>query len=115
VAFREGNHARVGELCERAIPLWQRIDDRTVVTSPVHMLAESARLEGDLEKARTLYEQSVASAERDGDAGTVAMELNNLALLELQAGNADRAETLAMDGLSMVPGTRWTSPTVCFR
>ena len=51
IALRDGDHATLRVLCERAMPLWERLEDRSVVTSPIHLLAESARLEGALERA----------------------------------------------------------------
>lgn len=92
VAFRAGDHERLRALCEEAEPFWLQLENPMEVTSPIHMMAESCRLQGELERARGLYERSIAAARRCDDARWVALELNNVALLELQAGDADAAE-----------------------
>ena len=94
IAFREKDHPTVRSLCAEAGPLWEKLDDRSQVTSPTHLLAESARLEGDIPRARTLYDRSIVYSEEAGDVRMHALELNNKAFLEIQAGNIDEAEEL---------------------
>lgn len=92
LAFRASDHERLRALCEEAEPYWLQLEDPMEVTSPVHMMAESYRLQGALERARELYERSIAIARRYDDARWVALELNNMALVELQAADPDAAE-----------------------
>lgn len=91
IAFRESDHATLRALCARAMPLWERLEDRSVVTNPIHMLAESARLQGDLDRARDLYKESIEASRQAGDDRFEAVEYLNSAFLELQAGNVDAA------------------------
>lgn len=102
VAFRAGDHDRLRALCEEAEPFWLQLEDPMQVTSPVHMMAESYRLQGTLDRARELYERSIAIAHRHGDLRWVALELNNVALLELQAGDPDAAERATRRSLATV-------------
>lgn len=102
VAFRDEDHERLRKLCDQAMPLWEALDDPSAVTSPIHMLAESARMEGELDRARELYERSIAGSRASGDERMVALELNNMALLELAAKQPARALELARESLTMV-------------
>ena len=102
IAFREKDHTTVRSLCDQAGPFWEQLEDRSQVTSPIHVLAESARLEGDIPRARALYDRSIAHAEEAGDVRMLAIELNNKAFLEIQAGNIDGGERLARDSLRLL-------------
>lgn len=101
IAFREKDHPTVRSLCDQAAPFWEQLEDRSQVTSPTHLLAESARLEGDIPRARALYDRNIAYAKEAGNVRMVALELNNKALLEIQAGNIDDAEGFARDSLRL--------------
>ncbi|MFP5353395.1 MAG: tetratricopeptide repeat protein [Actinomycetota bacterium] len=104
VAFRREDHARLEELCAEATPLFEGLEDPTQTTSPVHMLAESARMQGDLDSARGFYERSIAMSRATGDDRMVAIELNNMAFLELAAGHPNEALRLARESLTLVQG-----------
>ena len=116
IAFRDQDHATVRALCAEATPYWEQLDDTSQVTSPIHLLAESARLEGNLVQARVYYDQSIAYNQEVGNEGMLAIEFNNKALLEIQAGNLDEADGLARRSLQLVrsgnvQGPRGLRPT----
>lgn len=113
IAFREKDHTKVRSLCVQASPFWEQLEDRSQVTSPIHLLAESARLEGDIPRARELYDKSIAYSEEAGDVRMLAIELNNKAFLEIQAANIDEAERLARESLRLLREgtTRGVRPT----
>lgn len=93
VALRDGDFNQVHRLATEAeslaaaLPLAQR-------RMPLHLQAAGARMAGDLSRARTLYEQSIALNEELGNARFVASEQRNLAYVELNDGRAGRAREL---------------------
>ena len=101
VAFRDEDHDRLRELCATATPMFERLEDPSLVTSPIHMMAESARMQGEFDRARELYERSIEMSRRANDDETLATELNNTALLELAAGDPSRALALAREALAL--------------
>ena len=60
--------------------------------APLHMLAQSTRMAGDLDTAAVLFEESLALNRRIGDPGMVVVELHNLGHVEAHRGNVDAAE-----------------------
>ena len=61
---------------------------------PLHMRAESARMRGDLSRARELYDASIALNEELGNEVMVAVELGNKAWVEVAERRLDEAERL---------------------
>lgn len=102
LALRDGDHERLRALCEEAEPFWLGLENPMEVTSPIHMMAESCRLQGALDRARELYRRNIAIAQRYEDARWVALELNNVALLELQAADPDAAERATRESLATI-------------
>lgn len=94
VAFREGDHTEVERLAEACLPIWERLLDKTIVTSPYHMLAESHRLHGRFHEARKFYLRNIEEARAIHDDEMVEVEMINLALLEVAAGNPQEAMDL---------------------
>jgi tetratricopeptide (TPR) repeat protein len=58
---------------------------------PLHLLAAGTRLEGELDDALELYEESLELNRGRGDSIMVAMELHNLGHVEVRRGNLDAA------------------------
>jgi tetratricopeptide (TPR) repeat protein len=61
---------------------------------PLHMRAESARMQGELARAAGLYDESIALNEELGNAAMVTVELGNKAWVEIAVGRLDEAERL---------------------
>lgn len=99
LAFRAGDHDELVRLCREAEPFWLSMEDTTTVPSPIHMIAESLRGRGELEAARPLYRESIRIARDGDDLEWVALELNNLAFLELQAEDADAADACSAESV----------------
>ena len=59
--------------------------------APLHLLAQAWRAQGDLERARLLFTESVALNRKIGDAGMVAVDLHNLGWVEIHRGDVDAA------------------------
>jgi tetratricopeptide (TPR) repeat protein len=60
--------------------------------SPLHMLAQAARLTGALDDAAALFAESLARNRALGDEGMVVAEHHNLGHVELRRGRVDDAE-----------------------
>ena len=70
-------------------------DDDPGKWSAVHVLGPALQMSGDLEGAREVIGQRLATAERQGAAFVAWSESANLSMVERQLGNLDRAEELA--------------------
>jgi tetratricopeptide (TPR) repeat protein len=64
-------------------------------SSAVHVLGPALQMSGDLEGAREVIGQRLATAERQGVAFVVWSESANLSMVERRLGNLDRAEELS--------------------
>jgi tetratricopeptide (TPR) repeat protein len=64
-------------------------------SSAQHVLGPALQMSGDLEGAREVIAQRLATAERGGVAFVVWSESANLSMVERQLGNLDRAEELS--------------------
>ena len=90
VAFRDGRFADVVELAREARVLAGG-DPRGEVW-PMHMQAAGTRLSGDYDAARDLYVECLELNRSLGNDGVEAMELHNLAHVELHRGDVAAAE-----------------------
>jgi tetratricopeptide (TPR) repeat protein len=99
VALRESDFERVHALAREGRALAQERGLTESLVLPLHLDAEATRMEGDLEAARRLYEESIALNRRLGDARMVAVEKQNLSWVEINAGNLDAAEELLRTSL----------------
>jgi tetratricopeptide (TPR) repeat protein len=98
VALREGDSARVGELAAEARERADELGDTTAKRMPLHLQAAAARVAGELEEARRLYEESI-ELNRSLGYDFVAAELHNLAYVELHDGRLERAKELFAQAL----------------
>ncbi len=62
------------------------------MTSAIDELGDILEQQGDLDKARQLFEQSLAIRKKMGETGLVAESLEELAQISLEEGNPERAE-----------------------
>jgi tetratricopeptide (TPR) repeat protein len=74
-------------------------DDDPGRSSAVHVLGAALQMSGDLEGAREVIGQRLATAQRQGVEFIVWSESANLSMVERQLGNLDRAEELSRQAL----------------
>jgi tetratricopeptide (TPR) repeat protein len=74
-------------------------DDDPGRSSAVHVLGPALQMSGDLEGAREVIGQRLATAQRQGVAFIVWSESANLSMVERQLGNLDRAEELSRQAI----------------
>jgi ATP/maltotriose-dependent transcriptional regulator MalT len=98
VGLRERDFAAVERLAAEAEEA--AAGDAALRRLPLHMQAEAARMAGALERARGLYDESIALNRGLGNEPMVAVEQGNKAWVEIAAGDADAAEELVRAGLA---------------
>jgi hypothetical protein len=67
----------------------------------MNVLAVAAQMAGNLGEARDLMRDRIKLAREAGNFATVAIESNNLSMVERQLGNNDEAEALAREALDI--------------
>lgn len=99
LALRDGDFEEVERLAGQCDELADAEDDASLRRMPLHMRAEAARMNGDLIRARGLYDASIRLNRDLGNEAMVAMELANKAWLEIASGRLEDAETLLRTSL----------------
>lgn len=92
IALRRGDFVGVRKYAELGYTAAGNLASDAAVRLPLHMRAAAARMEGQLDEARTLYLESRALNERLGNLAMVAAEDHNLGHVELHAGNVAEAK-----------------------
>jgi tetratricopeptide (TPR) repeat protein len=101
VAFEEGNHERAESLAEEARELGREVK-ASMSQAPQHMLAQSVRASGDLDRAARLFEESLMLNRQIEDEGMISVELFNLGHVEARRGNIDAAEHLFVEAAERI-------------
>jgi hypothetical protein len=90
IALRKGDFGAVRSFAERGHAA--ALGDPVALRGPLHLRAAAARMEGNLDEARTLYLESRALNEGFGASVNVAGEDHNLVHVALHAGDREEAE-----------------------
>jgi tetratricopeptide (TPR) repeat protein len=106
VALRLGDFATVRERAEEARSHARAHGDQLGERSAVHLFAAASRMEGELDRARELYLESMRMAEAAGSQRGVAGERHNLGYVELAAGNVGAARAHFRASLEWVAENR---------
>jgi non-specific serine/threonine protein kinase len=88
-------------LTEEALVLFREVDDQPGLGLVFNSIGERARLSGDDERARSAYEESLAIAERTGDARRLYYVLFNLAFVAQHEGNHQEAIRMIRRSLAL--------------
>ncbi|MEX2031034.1 MAG: tetratricopeptide repeat protein [Anaerolineales bacterium] len=88
-------------LCREAMEATEGTADRDGRSSAMHVLAVAAQMAGNFGEARDLMRGRIKLARETGNFATVAIESNNLSMVERQLGNNDEAEVLALEALDI--------------
>jgi hypothetical protein len=99
VGLRDEDSQRVQRLSGEARDVAKAAGVRALEKLPLHCLAEATRMSGDYEGARHLYEESIALNKELGDDHMIAVEMSNLAAVELHEGRLDDATALWQESL----------------
>jgi tetratricopeptide (TPR) repeat protein len=84
-----------------SIGVWERLGDEAGRIGAFHMLAYVNFGEENWEAARELFTANLEAARRAGFRAYVATESGNLAAVEREVGNLERAEALARESLAI--------------
>jgi serine/threonine protein kinase/tetratricopeptide (TPR) repeat protein len=73
--------------CEEGRQMFHEAGDLAGEATALHEMAEVPINQGDLEKAKKIYEQALALARQTGDKRAIARELGNIGLIYVQQGD----------------------------
>jgi non-specific serine/threonine protein kinase len=93
--------AEAEALTQEALVLFREVDDQPGLGLVFNSIGERARLSGDDERARSAYEESLAIAERIGDARRLYYVLFNLAFVAQHEGNHQEAIRMIRRSLAL--------------
>jgi len=102
VALRRKDTAEVRRWSHQALELARRREKEVETSTPLHMLAEAARVDGDLDGARTIYAQNLELNRRLGRDNWVRIETLNLGAVEVLSGRLEAAVPLLQESLRTV-------------
>ena len=90
IALRQDiDHAKA--LLREAIAVTDGTDDRIGRSGAMHVLAVAEQMSGNLAEAARLMSERIELGRATGNFATIAIESNNLSMVERQLGNFDRA------------------------
>ncbi len=102
VALRRGDSATIRRLSHAALALARQRNIPEESASPLHMLAAAARIDGDLESAGKYYRENLELNRTLGVSRWVAVELVNLAAVDLMRGHTGSAAMSLAQGVDLV-------------
>jgi tetratricopeptide (TPR) repeat protein len=88
--------------CEEGLALFRIMDDKPGIARALNALGELARLDGDYERARELYEECLAISRETGDRQREALMLGCLGYVAQHQGDYGRAEALIVEALALL-------------
>jgi tetratricopeptide (TPR) repeat protein len=97
----KANVSEARRLCREALAATEGTDDQEGRSSALHVLAVAAQMAGDLQEASDLMRQRIDLGRTTGNLATIAIESNNLSMVERQLGNLEEAEALARSALDI--------------
>jgi non-specific serine/threonine protein kinase len=88
-------------LCEEGVAILEALGDRPGVAQGLNIIGELARLQGDLDRAQTVYEECLDIAQAIEDRMRQVMMYQNLGTILERLGNYRRAQSLLEEGLRL--------------
>jgi eukaryotic-like serine/threonine-protein kinase len=85
--------------CEESRRIFHEAGDLAGESQALHAMAEVPINQGDLEQARTLYEQALTLARETGDKKATARELGNIGLIYVQEGDFTTGKNIYREAL----------------
>lgn len=100
LGLRAGDHEDVERLASECDEVARRAGRPELRRLPLHMRAESARMQGELARAGELYDASITLNVELGNEAMVAVERGNKSWVEIGLGRLDEAELLLRASLA---------------
>lgn len=94
LALRAADFSELDRLARECEEVADTARDPALRRLPLHMQAEAARMQGELPRARELYDASIELNERLGNEAMVGVERGNKAWVEIACRQFDEAERL---------------------
>jgi tetratricopeptide (TPR) repeat protein len=94
LGLRARDFAEVERLAAECMDVARGAGNPALERMPLHMRAESARMQGELAQAAELYDASIALNEQLGNEAMVAVEQGNKGWVEIAVRRLDEAERL---------------------
>ena len=109
VALRRNDVHEAQRLCRDALAASEGVEPPLGRANALNVLGVAAQMAGDPANARQFMSERMALARQLGQYGGIAAEAANLAMVEHQLGNFDRAATLvgAAEAMMTAQGTAW--------
>jgi predicted ATPase/DNA-binding winged helix-turn-helix (wHTH) protein len=101
VSLALDDRAAAREHFQAALTKSRQLEDKLQICSALNGLAELHRAEGELEKAKPLYEEASALSGERGDRGGHTTHLVNLAWTLIGLGQEMRARAMVLEGLAV--------------
>jgi len=98
VARYRGEHARATDLCQQAL---EHCNDRGTIAHVHLTLADVARLQGDTDRAETLYREVLPEFRSFGDPRCTASTLKNLGAVANRRAEGERAAPLFLESMKI--------------
>lgn len=101
LALRKGDTQAGRRLSEEALAVARELGEESDQSTPLHMLAATARIERNFGLARQFYRENLELNRRLRRLGQVSIELVNLGAINVLDGDTSLAEPSIREGLTM--------------
>ena len=98
--------------CEQGLAVFRELDDRPGIATAYNNLGEVARLSGDYEQAREMYEACLVICRETGEITRQIMQSHNLAYIAYRQGDYTRARDLNISCLEQMVEIGWKHGSV---
>jgi tetratricopeptide (TPR) repeat protein len=106
-AFRIDGRDLSLQRCEQGLATFRKLDDLPGIATAYNNLGEVARLSGDYEQARAMYEACLATCRKTGEITRQIMQSHNLAYIAYRQGDFARARDLNKSCLEQMVEIGW--------
>ena len=115
IYLQMGDHGEVKKYLEQVIPLYRERGEISDVIVSTLVLGTTARYEGEFDKARSLFIESLKLAQQSKDDIDIALTLINIAALLRVKGFSDKFARLLGSAENIVPEGLWQTIYRIFR
>jgi tetratricopeptide (TPR) repeat protein len=103
LGLRAGSFDEVEGLAQQCDEVAEAAGDGSLRRLPLHMRAEAARMKGNFDRARELYDTSIALNRELGNEAMVGVEMANKSWVEINTGRLEDAERLIRGSMDLTP------------
>ena len=93
--------------CERGLAIFRELNDQPGIATAYNNLGEVARLSGEYDQARVMYEACLATCHETGEITRQIMQNHNLAYIAYRQGDYARARDLNISCLEQMVEVDW--------